>query len=359
MRSARPKPLHLLCGRPMLLYVLDALADCDVDRAVVVVGHGAERVTKKLQEPSPRPAPRASSSSTCSGAPATPSASASPRFPDDDLDDDGDVLVLPGDTPLLRPATIAAPRRGPPRDRRRVHRPHRPPRRPDRLRPHRPRQGRPGRRGSSSSATPPPTSWRSTRSTRRSTASAAACSAPALRRLSPDNAQGEYYLTDVVEVLHDAGYPVVRGRRRRRRRDRRASTTGCSWPRPRPSCAAAPTSAGCRRASRCSTPTSTYIDATVAARPPTSPCSPARSCRAARVVGDGAEIGPDTRLVDCVVGAGRGRRADRRPRRRDRRRRRASVRSPCSQPGAVGAVRRRHRAVLHCGRRRRLTAEAR
>ena len=25
--------------------------------------------------------------------------------------------------------------------------------------------------------------------------------APALRRLSPDNAQGEYYLTDVVEVL--------------------------------------------------------------------------------------------------------------------------------------------------------------
>ena len=33
--------------------------------------------------------------------------------------------------------------------------------------------------------------------------------APALRRLSPENAQGEYYLTDVVEVLHDAGYPVV------------------------------------------------------------------------------------------------------------------------------------------------------
>ena len=32
--------------------------------------------------------------------------------------------------------------------------------------------------------------------------------APALRRLSPENAQGEYYLTDVVEVLHDAGYGV-------------------------------------------------------------------------------------------------------------------------------------------------------
>ena len=33
--------------------------------------------------------------------------------------------------------------------------------------------------------------------------------APALRRISPENDQGEYYLTDVVEVLHDAGYPIV------------------------------------------------------------------------------------------------------------------------------------------------------
>lgn len=53
MRSQRPKPLHVLCGRPMLLYVLDALSDCPVERSVVVVGHGAERVTKMLQEDGP------------------------------------------------------------------------------------------------------------------------------------------------------------------------------------------------------------------------------------------------------------------------------------------------------------------
>ena len=29
-------------------------------------------------------------------------------LPDDEADDDGDVVVLPGDTPLLRPATLAA-----------------------------------------------------------------------------------------------------------------------------------------------------------------------------------------------------------------------------------------------------------
>ena len=32
--------------------------------------------------------------------------------------------------------------------------------------------------------------------------------APALRRIEPDNSQGEYYLTDVVEVLASAGHPV-------------------------------------------------------------------------------------------------------------------------------------------------------
>ena len=46
-----------------------------------------------------------SSSSGCSAAPVTPPWSASSASPT--TDDEGDVLVLPGDTPLLRPATIA------------------------------------------------------------------------------------------------------------------------------------------------------------------------------------------------------------------------------------------------------------
>src|SRR3712207_1491272 len=53
MRSERPKPLHLLCGRAMLLHILDAVAPLPVERAVVVVGHGAERVTKKTIEQAP------------------------------------------------------------------------------------------------------------------------------------------------------------------------------------------------------------------------------------------------------------------------------------------------------------------
>src|SRR4051795_4309759 len=50
MRSATPKVLHPLCGRPMLLHVLDALEQLPLQRIVVVVGHAAEHVTKTLQE---------------------------------------------------------------------------------------------------------------------------------------------------------------------------------------------------------------------------------------------------------------------------------------------------------------------
>ena len=53
MRSERPKPLHLLCGRPMILHVLDAMAEIDVRRVVVVVGHRAEWVTKTLVQHAP------------------------------------------------------------------------------------------------------------------------------------------------------------------------------------------------------------------------------------------------------------------------------------------------------------------
>ena len=50
MRSGTPKMLHRLCGRPMILHVLDTLAALPLDRIVVVVGHGAEDVAKTVQE---------------------------------------------------------------------------------------------------------------------------------------------------------------------------------------------------------------------------------------------------------------------------------------------------------------------
>lgn len=48
MKSAVPKVLHEIAGRPLVGWVLDALAGVKVDHTVVVVGHGADAVRRAL-----------------------------------------------------------------------------------------------------------------------------------------------------------------------------------------------------------------------------------------------------------------------------------------------------------------------
>jgi len=301
MRSTRPKPLHLLCGRAMLLYVLDALADCDAGRAVIVVGHGAERVTKKLQEEAPdlqldfveQHVQRGTGDAVSVGLTV---------FGDEELDaEDGDILVLPGDTPLLRPATVSAlveahrrsdaagtvltARLGDPTGYGRVVRA---------------ADGRVLRVVEQADASDEELEIDEVNTSiycfRRSVL------APALRRLSPENAQGEYYLTDVIGVLHDAGYRIegliatdptetqgVNDRVQlamaeaelRRRTNERWLRLGVTM----------------------LDPASTYIDAAVELAPDVA-LFPGTMLQGRCIVGPGAELGPNTRLTDCVIGAG-------------------------------------------------------
>ena len=48
MKSKLYKVLHAVCGKPMVEHALDAVKGASVERAVVVVGHGAEAVKEKL-----------------------------------------------------------------------------------------------------------------------------------------------------------------------------------------------------------------------------------------------------------------------------------------------------------------------
>lgn len=298
MRSARPKPLHMLCGRAMVLYVLDALAECEVSKAVVVVGHGAERVTKKLQEEAgdldldfvEQHVQRGTGDATSVGLTA---------FTDDD--DDGDVIVLPGDTPLLRASTIAS-----------LVREHRLTEAACTIltatsddatgygRIVRGKDGRVVRVVEERDATDEEraiTEWNtSIYCFRRSVL------APALRRVTPDNDQGEYYLTDVVEVLHDAGYTIVpilapddvepHGINDRRQLARAESELrrriNDAW-----------LGAGVTMVD----PDRTYIDTTVRLAPDVT-IFPGTLLQGATMIGEGVELGPDTRLVDCTVGDG-------------------------------------------------------
>src|SRR5688572_17802521 len=48
MKSKRPKPLHEVCGRAVLDYVLRACYEAGCDRVIVVVGHGKDEVVSQF-----------------------------------------------------------------------------------------------------------------------------------------------------------------------------------------------------------------------------------------------------------------------------------------------------------------------
>ncbi len=94
MKSSLPKVLHEIHGRPMIDYVLDAARQVGTKRIVVIVGHQAERVTEALQ--SHRDVEFALQSEQMGTGHAV-------MMAEDQLrEHNGPVLVLAGDTPLLR-----------------------------------------------------------------------------------------------------------------------------------------------------------------------------------------------------------------------------------------------------------------
>ena len=93
-RSALPKPLHPVCGRPLLWHVLAAAAPLKAERTVVVVGNGADQVTAATDGFDLGPVVFATQAAQRGTGDAL--AAAVPL-----LEGDGDVLVLFGDTPLV------------------------------------------------------------------------------------------------------------------------------------------------------------------------------------------------------------------------------------------------------------------
>jgi bifunctional UDP-N-acetylglucosamine pyrophosphorylase/glucosamine-1-phosphate N-acetyltransferase len=93
MRSTLPKVLHPVAGRPMLSWVLDAVADTKPERTVVVVGHGADEVIAMLP----------ASVEHCVQAERLGTGHAASTALDHlgSLGSGTGVLVLPGDTPLV------------------------------------------------------------------------------------------------------------------------------------------------------------------------------------------------------------------------------------------------------------------
>ena len=100
MRSARAKVLHELGGRPLLRYPLAAVGSLEPERIVVVVGHQADQV-RDAADASGLPGIRAVLQEEQRGT------GHAVRCALPALDGfSGDVLILYGDVPLIRPETL-------------------------------------------------------------------------------------------------------------------------------------------------------------------------------------------------------------------------------------------------------------
>lgn len=103
MKSALPKVLHAVGGRPMLLRVLDAAADAGMTAPVVVLGHEAEQVRAVLAEAEASVGTVRNVEQTQQLGTAHAVAQAMPA-----VDDAATVVVLYGDVPLVSAATLRA-----------------------------------------------------------------------------------------------------------------------------------------------------------------------------------------------------------------------------------------------------------
>ncbi|GAB1694529.1 bifunctional UDP-N-acetylglucosamine diphosphorylase/glucosamine-1-phosphate N-acetyltransferase GlmU [Krasilnikovia sp. M28-CT-15] len=100
MKSATPKMLHRLLGRTLLGHVLIAAEAAEANRTIVVVGHKADQVKAHLAEIAPEATPVLQAEQNGTGHAVRIALDAVP-------DAAGTVVVLNGDVPLLRPATVA------------------------------------------------------------------------------------------------------------------------------------------------------------------------------------------------------------------------------------------------------------
>ena len=292
----------------MVMHVIEALGDVAPARTLVVVGHGGQRVQDAVSRNAPswanvsfveQPQQRGTGDATMVGLDALNRLDGHADVGTLDIDDDGTVLVLPGDTPLLRSETIAG-----------LVATHR---------------ASAAAVTMLSSIVDDPTGYGRVVRTRNGDVTAIVehkdasgqqreireintgiyafrrgLLGPALRRIGTANSQGEYYLTDAVGVLasmghrvdaHDADAAEVTGvndrwqlalaeRELRARTNRRWLLEGVTMLDPR----------------------QTFIDVTVTIGTDVT-LYPGVILQGTTTIGNGTEVGPSTRLVDSAVGS--------------------------------------------------------
>ncbi|MFE8016518.1 bifunctional UDP-N-acetylglucosamine diphosphorylase/glucosamine-1-phosphate N-acetyltransferase GlmU [Streptomyces antibioticus] len=296
MKSATPKVLHEICGRSLVGHVLAAARELEPEHLVVVVGHARELVAGHLRETDSevRTAVQAEQNGTGHAV----------RMGLEELGGgvDGTVVVVCGDTPLLTGATLAALAGTHEADGNAV----------TVLTAEVPDATGYGRivRDEATGAVTAIVEHKDATEAQRAIreinsgvfAFDGALLTDALKKVRTDNSQGEEYLTDVLGILREAGHRVgasVAGDHReiaginnrvqlseaRRILNDRLLT------------------AAMLSGVTVVDPASTWVDVTVTFGQDAI-VQPGTQLLGATQIGEGAEVGPNSRLKDTVVGAG-------------------------------------------------------
>ena len=101
MNSDLPKVLHEIAGAPMLVHAMKSGAALDPDKTVIVAGHGAALVEKAARAFDPEVTVAIQSEQLGTAHAVNQARDALTGF-------EGDALVLYGDTPFIKPETLAA-----------------------------------------------------------------------------------------------------------------------------------------------------------------------------------------------------------------------------------------------------------
>ncbi|MEU3509058.1 bifunctional UDP-N-acetylglucosamine diphosphorylase/glucosamine-1-phosphate N-acetyltransferase GlmU [Streptomyces longwoodensis] len=295
MKSATPKVLHEICGRSLVGHVLAASRELDPEHLVVVVGHAREQVTAHLAEidPGVRTAVQEEQNGTGHAV----------RMGLEQLGGavDGTVVVVCGDTPLLTAATLRQLARTHGADGNAV----------TVLTAEVPDATGYGRivrdaSGAVTAIVEHKDASEEQRAVREINSGVfafdGALLAGALKQVRTDNSQGEEYLTDVLGILREAGHRVGAsvaadhreiaginnrvqlGEARRILNDRlltEAMLAGVTVV----------------------DPATTWVDVTVSFERDVV-VHPGTQLHGATRLAEGAEVGPNCRLTDTVVGAG-------------------------------------------------------
>lgn len=295
MKSALPKVLHPLLGRSLVGHVLATVEQAlPGSRVLVVVGRGADQVSEHLAQVAPGATPVLQAEQRGTGHAVRIALAAVPDLT-------GTVVVLNGDAPLLPPdtlrtlvdtheagevaATVLTAELADPTGLGRIVR---------------------GTAGQVERIVEERDATAAERALREINSGAYAFDAAALQemlgKLSADNDQGEEYLTDVIGLLVSAARPVAG-----HRAGDPGDTLGCNDRAELAGLRAVlrdrVNGAWMRAGVTIHDPATTWIDVTVRLEPD-AVVEPNTHLRGTSTVGTGATVGPDTTLVDTVVGAG-------------------------------------------------------